>query len=48
MNEEYYKIKYQENKKNRNENKLKIINELQNKIQKYRQQRIKQEIETDE
>ena len=48
MNEEYYKTKYQENKKNRNENKLKIINELQNKIQKYRQQRIKQEIETDE
>ena len=40
MNEEYLKLKCEENKKNRNENKMRIVNELQNKIQKYRQQRL--------
>ena len=40
MNEEYLKLKCEENKKNRNENKMRIVNELQNKIQKYRQERL--------
>ena len=45
MNDEYNKLKYEENKKNKNENKMKIVNELQKRIQKYREQRLKQEID---
>jgi len=48
MNEEYNKLKYEENRKNKNENKMKIVNELQNKIQKYREQRLRQENYNDE
>ena len=47
MNEEYNKLKYEENKKNKNENKIRIVNELQNRIQKYREQRLKQEMNED-
>ena len=44
MNEEYYRLKCEENKKNKNENKLKIVNELQNRIQRYREQRLKSDL----
>ena len=47
MNEEYYKLKMEENRKYKNENKIKIVNELQNRIQKYREQRLKQEVNDD-
>ena len=47
MNEDYIKLKYEENKKNKNENKMKIVNELQNRIQKYREQRLRQDIDDD-
>ena len=45
MDAEYNKLKYEENKKNKNENKMKIVNELQKRIQKYREQRLKQEMD---
>ena len=45
MDAEYNKLKYEENKKNKNENKMKIVNELQKRIQKYREQRMKQEMD---
>ena len=48
MNEEYYRLKFEEYKKNKNENKMKIVNELQNRIQKYREQRYKRELEMDD
>ena len=47
MNEEYIKLKYEENKKNKNENKMKIVNELQKRIQKYREQRLRQDMDDD-
>ena len=47
MNEEYIKLKYEENKKSKNENKMKIVNELQKKIQKYREQRLRQGMDED-
>ena len=47
-NEEYYKLKMEENRKFKNESKIKIVNELQNRIQKYRQQRLKQGVNDDD
>ena len=48
MNEEYYRLKFEEYKKNKNENKMKIVNELQNRIQKYTEQRYTRELEMDD
>ncbi len=38
----------EENRKFKNESKIKIVNELQNRIQKYRQQRLKQGVNDDD
>ena len=39
-----FKDSFEENKKIKNENKMKIVNELQSKIQNYRKQRLNQDI----
>ena len=44
INDDLLKYKYEENKRIKNENKMKIVNELQNKIQNYRKQRFNQDI----
>ena len=43
MNTDILKYKYEENKRIKNENKMKIVNELQSKIQNYRKQRFNQD-----
>ena len=43
MNEYIIKAKYEDNKRIKNENKMKIVNELHSKIQNYRRQRLNQD-----
>jgi hypothetical protein len=44
-NENYLKLKQEENKKNKIESKAKIISDLQNQISNYRTQRLKKKVE---
>ena len=45
MNEDFFKLKSNEYKKNKNERKMKIVNDLQDRILKYKEQRLKKGME---
>ena len=45
MNEDYFNLKSEEYKKNKNERKMKIVNDLQDKILKYKEKRLKKGME---